>query len=1081
MKKTILAIFVLWVLAYPGIGNAEVKMNITVLNDEITLNRDVIYVPEDYTTIQAAINIAQSGDEIIVSPGIYQENINFNGKSIIVGSLFYATGDPYYLSQTIIDGNQNGNVVRFENGETATALLTGFTITNGYADRGGGIYCYAASPTLSDLIIENNTAYQWDGGGIYIQYNANPHLVNVTIQNNSAEHDGGGILCRDSNTVPVLENVMIINNTANREGGGISCHTGLNLNNVTIAFNSADNAGGGIYCNENSSVEFNNENRCNIYLNNTIMRSSGSDIYSEETISVIVDTFTVLNPTSFHAAPRENFTFDIQQGLLEQVNADLYVSPDGNNASSGLSPTEPLQTIQYACSIITADSLNQRTIHLAEGIYSASNNGEFFPVSLPDNVILTGENENTVILDAEGLAGVIRMDNAENVTISDLTIENGYAEHGSGIYCIGSDPIMENLIIRNNTGSYYLSRGGGIYIEYDSAPLLENLVIENNTACFGGGIYIGYNINASLHNLIIQGNSVTSSGGGILLRSFVEMNEIVITNNYSDNNGGGIAIDNTSANLDNVRVENNIADYDGGGIYMFDSTPNMANVSITHNQATQGGGIRFHDSSPVFSSVNRCSIYDNNAYERGSGSDLYSESYISVIVDTFTVINPTDYHAWHIEDFEFDILQGLYDQTFSDIYVSPDGDNNNSGLSATEPFRTIQHACSVILTNEHEPQTIYLAEGIYSPSTNGECFPLCLPDFVNLQGSGEEQVILEAEGLSRLMFFNAHQNNTISDLTLSGGRALFGGGINSWRSSPVFKNVTFRDNSAELAGGGMFLNAESSPQLINVTFYNNSSLEQGSAISCSCGSNPYLINVTIADNNCETSGAGIYCANSHPVMVNSILWNNDPSEVMFANGSNDEPSSFSLGYSTILGGEVSIITQSNGTVNWLEGNIDYDPLFTDAGNGDYSLQNGSPCIDAGTAYFEFDGEILVNLEDDEYWGTSPDMGAYEYYPSGNEDEELPGSNISLSNYPNPFNPRTTIQLNLPVSTKAVLAVYNTKGQLVREIYKGYLSAGQHTYDWNGANSSGSSLPSGIYLINFSSQTSHTSKKVLLLK
>ena len=65
-----------------------------------------IQIPEDYATIQAGINASVDGDEIIVSPGTYVENINFEGKAVILGSLFYTTRDTSYISQTIIDGDQ---------------------------------------------------------------------------------------------------------------------------------------------------------------------------------------------------------------------------------------------------------------------------------------------------------------------------------------------------------------------------------------------------------------------------------------------------------------------------------------------------------------------------------------------------------------------------------------------------------------------------------------------------------------------------------------------------------------------------------------------------------------------------------------------------------------------------------------------------------------------------------------------------------------------------------------------------------------------------------------------------------------
>ncbi|MBC8383414.1 MAG: hypothetical protein H8E22_06400, partial [Candidatus Cloacimonetes bacterium] len=74
---------------------------------------DTINIPADYSTIQAGINAAIAGDIVLAQPGTYVENINFNGKNITVASLFITTQDTSHISQTIIDGNQNGSVVIF--------------------------------------------------------------------------------------------------------------------------------------------------------------------------------------------------------------------------------------------------------------------------------------------------------------------------------------------------------------------------------------------------------------------------------------------------------------------------------------------------------------------------------------------------------------------------------------------------------------------------------------------------------------------------------------------------------------------------------------------------------------------------------------------------------------------------------------------------------------------------------------------------------------------------------------------------------------------------------------------------------
>jgi len=77
-----------------------------VIKSETVVSRDEIYVPEDHSTIQSAIDASVNGDVINVSPDTYMENINLNGKAITLGSLLFTIQDTSYISQTIIDENQ---------------------------------------------------------------------------------------------------------------------------------------------------------------------------------------------------------------------------------------------------------------------------------------------------------------------------------------------------------------------------------------------------------------------------------------------------------------------------------------------------------------------------------------------------------------------------------------------------------------------------------------------------------------------------------------------------------------------------------------------------------------------------------------------------------------------------------------------------------------------------------------------------------------------------------------------------------------------------------------------------------------
>ena len=160
-----------------------------------------INVPADSSTIELGINGASDGDTVLVAAGTYIENINYNGKNIVVGSLFLTTSDTSYISSTIIDGNQNGSVVTFENGEDTTAVFSGFTIQNGDGQGyGGGIFANQTDPTINSCIIKNNTA-NGGGAGAFFQ-NSNTSIINCDFLSN-VTNDGaaGGIMITDYSNI----------------------------------------------------------------------------------------------------------------------------------------------------------------------------------------------------------------------------------------------------------------------------------------------------------------------------------------------------------------------------------------------------------------------------------------------------------------------------------------------------------------------------------------------------------------------------------------------------------------------------------------------------------------------------------------------------------------------------------------------------------------------------------------------------------------------------------------------------------------------------------------------------------------
>lgn len=186
-------------------------------------HKTVINVPADQPTIQAGINAAKNGDTVLVAPGTYKENINFNGKAINVTSSGGA-------SVTIVDGGGIAPVVTFASNETSTSVLSGFTLQNGYSstypEEGGGIEVEAASPTISNNIIQNNQGIN-GGGGIGLGF-ASPIIENNLIRNNTQSSQfsggigGGGISIRGGSSAQIVGNTIQNNTWPSAFGGGIS-------------------------------------------------------------------------------------------------------------------------------------------------------------------------------------------------------------------------------------------------------------------------------------------------------------------------------------------------------------------------------------------------------------------------------------------------------------------------------------------------------------------------------------------------------------------------------------------------------------------------------------------------------------------------------------------------------------------------------------------------------------------------------------------------------------------------------------------------------------------------------------------
>lgn len=211
-----------------------------------------IQVPRDYATIQAALDVAVDGDRVRVAPGRWRERLVVPDVAVALTSL--DPRDREIVRATVLDAESRGTALRFSDGAGRGTIVSGFTIENGLALRGGGVFVGPAvadggSPALEFCRIQRNRSvgveYGDGGGGIYCADGAAPRIVECEIVENSAARAGAG-LCAYFADVDVTRS-LFWGNVAERWGGGIYAFGGyVEVLATTLSVNRAGEFGGGL-------------------------------------------------------------------------------------------------------------------------------------------------------------------------------------------------------------------------------------------------------------------------------------------------------------------------------------------------------------------------------------------------------------------------------------------------------------------------------------------------------------------------------------------------------------------------------------------------------------------------------------------------------------------------------------------------------------------------------------------------------------------------------------------------------------------------------------------------------------------
>ena len=616
---------------------------------------NTIEVPEQYTTIQAAINTSVDNDTILVDSGIYYENIDFNGKRIVVMSRYIIEDDSSLIVSTIIDAGGEGSVVTFENNESNESVLQGFTIQNGIGNvrdpdgngsfytYGGGIYCNASEPIVKDCIIQDNTGDDGGGGGIFC-YDASPIFYGCLITENETDDVGGGLYSRTGSSPqffnceffdnvaeygagcylrdesdPYMEDVIFRNNSANNTGGAIALKDDANLqaNHLYIFNNSTDGLGGGFYINNadpilsfiliadniaSSGAGGYIRNNSNISFTNATFSQNSAGLYGNGLY--LRDGCEIQFLNSILWGSEESQIYFRSDGDDVELNVSYTLMKDGedsiednNNGDINWGPGN-LENEPYFCNLSDGNYYLRENSPCIDGGQDNQLMGCFGagcgPVNLgPTWYVDQNGNDNT---DGSLDTPFLTIGHAISVASDGDTIRLNPGEYNENLNFDSKEIVMESR--------FYDSMDWDIVSNTYFSPS------SNLGSCLN--LTGNENSNVTIRGIAFKGGTDPYGGGLVVQNCSPHFENIIVEDNTSEI-GGGVFISESDAVFKDCIIRNNNANI-GGGVYVTDGTPLFEETLFTENIAYWGAALYFENAEP---SIIRSILRENVAYIEG--------------------------------------------------------------------------------------------------------------------------------------------------------------------------------------------------------------------------------------------------------------------------------------------------------------------------------------------------------------------------------------------------------------------------------------------------------------------------------
>jgi hypothetical protein len=803
----------------------------------------------------------------------------------------------------------------------------------------------------------------------------------------------------------------------------------------------------------------------------------------------------------------------LDQGDSLVVRAGIY-SPSANNETLPLIIPEGVSIIGVDRDLCIIDGDN------SDFVMECS--GHSGPIFIRDLTIRGGAN------DLRG--GGIFINNSTAVSLRNLRVTgNQSSQSGGGVAIISSDEVsIDDCIIDSNATNMW---GGGVYC-YRSSPALSNTLIANNNANRGGGIACFVNSSPVVDNCTIEYNEASTLGGGIdsYDGSSPQLYACTLRYNSAFKGGGFHLMDGSEARVEDSQFVQNSARY-GGGVFSVNTGATVFKRNLfdgnhagrDEDSSGCGGAIYLYSYSEASIDSN---VIVNNAAGDDQGSQGYgggmmlAEGPSPVITHNIIQYNTASEEGGGIwlnigcsATIEYNDIQ------FNEAgYPAPEAYGVGGGVFINNGYALVRY--NTISNNFAQKQAggVFI-QSEYPCNHPGKVFPHITENTISyntsfLDGGGIATSECDSSSITRnLISHNVaqhgggaiqvvlHSRTYIAENIIEENQSQEAGGGGIFvcvGSRPTIHKNVIRNNSAEGQPGGGIAFLERTVSSVTENLFSNNSAQIGGAMHVRDSLYVSLERNTFIQNSSTAAGDAIGTYGSWNLLdiVNNIFVEDEIAErrtivlgaETFGRVENNiiinehaeypleiqNPSGVLVQYNCFWNEEGDTVSQ----IGWDSYNFFADPRFVEPFALDFHLRSESPCIDAGNPESPLDPD-----------GTIRDVGRF-YYEQGTGvddlNKELAGQmpGIALSqNFPNPFNPSTTIVVTLDSDSSSAVdvTIYDLRGRIVRQLFSGIVTEGTYRYLWDGRSTDGSSVGSGVYLCRARTNDSESIIKMILRK